>query len=168
MADHEEHPGTSSSSSGHGHNIPILLDIENYSIWATRMRFSLGGLQAFGLIEADPPRTVNGIFSVPNVKLTGQALSLMTSKMGDAAIDLTDGADTVKELWSRLYSQYHEKGWGAESILFQKLVRFRHSDCEGIGDYVGKLCGLSQRLANMGRVCENWWLVYLLFSVPRR
>lgn len=98
MADHKEHPGTSSSSSGHGHNIPTLLGIENYSIWASRMRFSHGGLQALGLIEADPPRTVNGNFSAPNVKLTGQALSLMTSKMGDAAMDLTDGADTIKEL----------------------------------------------------------------------
>lgn len=35
---------------------------------------------------------------------------------------------------------------------------------EGIGDYIGKFCGLSQRLANMGRICENWWLLYLLFS----
>ena len=89
MADYEEHPGTSSLSSS-------LLGIENYSIWATRMRFSLGDLQALGLIEADSPRTVNGNFSAPNVKLTGQALSLMTSKMGDATMDLADGADTVK------------------------------------------------------------------------
>lgn len=37
-----------------------------------------------------------------NVKLTGQALSLMTSEMGDAAMDIVTGADTVKELWSRL------------------------------------------------------------------
>lgn len=89
--------------------------------------FSLGGLQAgLGLIEADPPRTVNGNFSAANVKLTGEALSFMTSKMGDAAMDLADGAETVKELLSRLYLQYHEKGWGAESILFQKLVHLHH------------------------------------------
>ena len=29
MADYDEHPGTASSSSGHGHNIPILLGNES-------------------------------------------------------------------------------------------------------------------------------------------
>ncbi len=81
-----------------GHNIPILLRIENESIWETRMRFSLGGLQAVGLINADPPRIANGSFYAANVKLTGQALSLMTSKMGDVAMDLAGAAETVKEL----------------------------------------------------------------------
>lgn len=128
------------------------------------MRFSLGGLQALSLIYTDPPRLVTGNFSAANIKLTGQALSLMTSKMGDAAIDLATGAKTVKELWSRLLTQYHEKGWGAESILFQKLVYLKHSDCENTGDYIGKLRGMSQCLANMGRVCPNWVLVYLLIS----
>lgn len=123
MVDLEENLGTSSSSTIYGHNISVLLVIENYSIWATRIRFSLGDLQALALIETDPPQIANGNFSAANVNLTGQALSLMTSKMGDAAIDLVNGAETVKELWSRLYLQYHKKGWGAESILFQKLVQ---------------------------------------------
>lgn len=46
----------------------------------------------------------------------------MTSKMKDVAMDLIGGANTVKKLWSRLNSQYHEKRWGAKSILFGKLV----------------------------------------------
>lgn len=163
MADYDDHAGVFSTSSVHGHNIPIFLGIENYSIWATRMRFSLGGLQAVGLIDADPPRIGNGGFSTANVRLTGQALSLMTSKMDDATMDLAGGTETVKKLWSRLYAQYHEKGWGAESILFEKLVQLRHSDCESTGDYIGKFRSLSQRLSNMGRACKNWWLVYLLF-----
>lgn len=75
------------------------------------MRFFLGGLQAVGLIDADPPRAANGNSSAANVRLTGQALSLMISKMGDAAMDLAGGADTVKVLWSRLLAQYHEKRW---------------------------------------------------------
>lgn len=33
MADHEEHPVTSSCSSGHGHNIPVLLGIEYPLFW---------------------------------------------------------------------------------------------------------------------------------------
>lgn len=131
------------------------------------MRFSPGGLQALGLIETGLPRNADGNFPAPTAKLTGQALYLMTSMVGDTDMDLTDGFDTVKEvkeLWSWLsYSQYHVKGWGAESILFQKLVRLRHSDCEGIGNYVRNLPGLTQRLAgNMGCVCGNWWPVYLL------
>lgn len=138
MADYDKHPGTSSSS-GHDYNIPILLGIENYSIWATRMRSSLGGFQALALIGADPPRVANGNFSAANVKLMGQALSLMTNKMGDAAIDLATGANMVKELWSRLLTQYHERRWGVKLNFFQKLVHLRHSDCESIGDYIGKL-----------------------------
>lgn len=79
----------------------------------------------------------------------------MTSKMGDAVMDLATSADTVKELWSRLLTQYHEKGWGAESILFQKLIHLRHSDYQNIEDYISQLCEMSQRLANMRQVCLN-------------
>ena len=39
-----------------------------------------------------------------------------------------------------------------------------HFDCEITSDYIGKFRSFSQRLSNMGRVCKNWWLVYLLFS----
>lgn len=76
--------------------------------------------------------------------------------MADADMDLADGANIVKELWSRLlYSQYHEKELGAELIHFQKLVRLQYSGCKRTGNYVGNLHGLSQNLANIGRVCEN-------------
>lgn len=71
MTDHDEHAGLSSTSSAHGHNIPILLGIENYLIWAIRMRFSLGILQAVGLIDTDPPRIGNEGFSAANMRLTG-------------------------------------------------------------------------------------------------
>lgn len=98
MADYDKYPGTSSSS-GHDHNIPLLLGIENYSICATRMRVSLNGLQALlALIDADPPRVAAENFSAANFKLMGQALSLMTSKMGDAAIDLATGANMFKAI----------------------------------------------------------------------
>lgn len=73
------------------------------------MRFSLGGLQALSLIDTNPPRLVTRIFSAINTKLIGQILSFMTSKMGDAVRDLATGAEIVKELWSRLLTQYHEK-----------------------------------------------------------
>lgn len=124
--------------------LPLLLDMaiiyasflesNTTPVLVTRMRFSLGGLQALGLIETVLPRIADGNFSAPTAKLTGQAWYLMTSMMGDTDRDRTDGVDTVKELWPWLsYSQYYVKEWGAESILFQKLFRLRHSDCEGIG-----------------------------------
>lgn len=94
-------------------NQPIHLQLQHPLSLLPHTQF---GLNTF--FEADPPQSVNRNFTAANVKLTGQALSLMTSKMGDAAIHLADGAETVKELWSRLYLQYHKKGWGAESILF--------------------------------------------------
>ena len=80
----------------------------------------------------------------------------MTSKMGDVAIDLADGADKVKELWSRLHFQYHKKRWGVKSILFKKFFYLRHANCKKTGDYIKKFHELSQRLANMGHICENW------------
>lgn len=164
MADYEDPPNTFFSFTIHGQNIPIFLGIENYSIWAFRMRFFLGVLQALSSIDTDPPRLVTENFLAANIKLTGQALFLMTSKMGDAVMDLATGIETMKKLWLRLLTQYHKKGWGAESILFQKLVYLRHSDCKNSGDYIGKLRGISQRLANMEQICPNWVLVYLLIS----
>lgn len=122
-------PSSTSSSFTHGQNIPIL-GIENYYMWATRMRFSFCDLQVLVLKDADPPRLAVEKFSAANIKLTGQAMSLITSKMVDAAMDLTSGAERVEELWSRLLAQYHEKEWGAESILFQRLVHQEYSDCE--------------------------------------
>ena len=81
------------------------------------------------------------------------------SKMGDTAMDFTGEVETVKELWSQLYSQYHEKRWGADSILFEKFLYLCHSDCESPSDYIEKFCSFSQRLSNMRLVYKNWWLV---------
>ena len=80
----------------------------------------------------------------------------MTSKMGDVAMDLAGAAETVKEWWSKLYAQYHEKGWGAESILLEKLVYLFHLDYDSTSDYVRQFRSLSQRLSTMWRVCENF------------
>lgn len=44
--------------------------------------------------------------------------------MGDADMNIADGADTFEEGWSRYYSQYHGKGWGADSILFRSWSVF--------------------------------------------
>lgn len=62
------------------------------------MRFFLGGLQALSFNDTDPSRLVIGNFLAANIKLTSQALSLMTSKMGDIVMDLAIGAETVKKL----------------------------------------------------------------------
>lgn len=109
MADHDNHGGAFFFSSAHGHNILIFFGIMNYSIGATKIRFSLKKLQVVRFIDTDLPQIANGNFSAANVKLTGQALSLITSKMGDVAMDLADSTDTVNKLWLRLHSQYHEK-----------------------------------------------------------
>ena len=58
----------------------------------------------------------------------------MIMKMGDAVMDLVDGVDTTKKLWSRLR---------AYSILFQKLVHLKLSNSEATGNNVGKIYGLS-------------------------
>lgn len=42
----------------------------------------------------------------------------MTVKMGDAAMGLAGGTDTVKELWSRLHSQYLIKKDGGLNQFF--------------------------------------------------
>lgn len=39
----------------------------------------------------------------------------MTIKMGDVVMNLANGAETVRELWSCLYLQYYEKN--GEQIL---------------------------------------------------
>lgn len=103
ITDHNEYGEAFFSLSIHGHNIPILFGIENYSIWATKIHFSLGGFQAVRFIEADSPQNANKNFLVANVKLTRQALSLIISKIGDMAMDLVGSVDTIKELWSRLH-----------------------------------------------------------------
>ena len=109
MADLEENLGTSSLFTSYGHNIPMPLDIKNYSIWIIYMCFSLDGLKALPLIEADLPLSIKDNFFAVNVKFTGQALSLITSKIGNATMDLGNRAKTVKKLWSYLYLQYYKK-----------------------------------------------------------
>lgn len=54
MADQGENEATQGNSSSSTHNnIPLLQGIENYSKWAARMRFYLGGIQATHLIKED-------------------------------------------------------------------------------------------------------------------
>lgn len=74
---------------------PTFLESKIILVLETRMRFSLGGLQALGLIETDPPQTADGNLSAPQAKLTGQALYLMASMMGDSDMDLTNGIDAI-------------------------------------------------------------------------
>lgn len=115
MADQGENEATQGNSRSSTHNnIPLLPGIENYSKWAARMRFYLGGIQATHLIEEDPPLLQNGNISEKNAKLTGLGLAMMTNRMADGPIDVAVGATTIKEMWTRLYDQYHEVGWGAE------------------------------------------------------
>lgn len=59
MADYDDYAEVLSTFFAHSHNIPIFLEIENYSIWVTKMRFFLGELQAVRLIDADPSQISN-------------------------------------------------------------------------------------------------------------
>lgn len=165
MADQRENEPTQGSSSSSAHsNIPLLQGIENYSKWAARMRFYLGGIQATHLIEEDPPRLQNRNFSEKNSKLTGLGLAMMTNRMVDRPMDVAVGATTIKEMWTRLYDQYREVGWGAESILFKELVSSRQPECENTDSYVAKFRALYFCLSNMDKKLDNWILVYMLFS----
>lgn len=57
-------------------------------------------LWVLSLIDTDLLRLVTENFSAANIQFTGQALSFITSKMGDVAMDLAIGTKTMKELWS--------------------------------------------------------------------
>lgn len=81
------------------------------------MRFSLESLQALPLIEKNPPRIANGNFSAVNVRLMGQALFLMTIKMGDAVIDLANSAETIKK-FGLVYTNNIMKKDGKRSLFF--------------------------------------------------
>lgn len=89
---------------------------------------------------------------------------ILTNGMADGLVDVAVGASIIKEMWTRLYDQYHEVGWAAESILFRELVSLRQSECDNTDSYVAKFQALYLRLSNMGRKLDNWILVYMLFS----
>lgn len=46
---------------------------------------------------------------------------MMTNRMADSSIDVAVDATTIKQIWTRLYNQYHEVRWGEQSIFFKKL-----------------------------------------------
>lgn len=50
------------------------------------------------------------IYSTTNIKLIGQVLSSMINKIGDVVIDFATDIIIVKKFWSRLITQYYEKG----------------------------------------------------------
>ena len=156
MADQGENEPTQGNSSSSAHNnIPLLQGIKNYSKWAARMRFYLGAIQATHLIDEDPLRLQNGNFSEKNSKLTGLGLAIMTNRIADGPMDVAVGATTIKEMWTQLYYQYHEVGWGAESILLRELVNLQQSECDNTDSYVAKFRALYLHLSNMGRKFDN-------------
>ena len=87
----------------------------------------------------------------------------MTNRMADGPIDVAVDATTIKEIWTRLYDQYHKVRWRAESILFRELVSLRQSVCEDTDSYFAKFRVFYLRLSNMERKLDNWILVYMLF-----
>lgn len=78
--------------------------------------------------------------------------------MADGPMDVAIGAITIKEMWTRLYDQYHEVGWGARSILFRELVSLRQSKCENTNSYVAKFWTFYLRLLNMGKKTRQLYL----------
>ena len=128
------------------------------------MRFYLGGIQATNLINEDFSRLQNGNFSEKNSKLTRLRLAMMTNRIVDGPMDVAVGATTIKEMWIRLFDQYHEVRRGVESILFRVLVNLRQSECDNTDSYVAKFRALYFRLSNIGKKLNNWILVYMLFS----
>lgn len=89
-------------------------------------------------------------FSFINIKPIDKILSLKIIKIKDIAINLTISIKTVKEFWLKLFTQYHEKSWKTEFILFQKLIYLKYLDYENIENYIDKFYEISQRLANLG------------------
>lgn len=139
------------------------------------MRFSLGGLQALGLIETDLSRTADGNLSAFKAKVMGQALYLVESMMGDSDMDHTDVVDAIKEScsWS-LYPHCHVKGWGAESWSWSSYSHYHVKEwgaksillTMNASATVFKTPAPTQSLAaNMGRACEPLWPVYFLSSL---
>ena len=88
----------------------------------------------------------------------------MTNRMANGPRDVAVGENTIKEMWTGLYDQYHGVRWGAESIIFRELVSLRQSECEDTDSYIAKFRAFYLRLTNIEKKLGNWILVYMLFN----
>ena len=96
--------------------------------------------------------------------LTRPGLVMMTNQMADGLIDVAVGVTIIKQIWRRLYDQYHKVRWKAKSILFQELFSLRQSECEDTDSNIPKFQAFYLHLSNMGRKQGYWILIYILFS----
>ncbi len=145
-------------------DVPVLERMKDYRQWAIRMRIALRALSVEHLINMPPGLSAYIDHRDFDRKKEAYAQHFLSSKLGKAALDCIQDADTLEEMWSKLRSQYLETGWIAESRLVSELVALKYVDCENMEEYISRFRDLIERISLIGRFINDKLLVYLLLS----
>ncbi len=135
--------------------LPILLGVENYASWLSRIKYAIASLDADHLI-------LTVAISAEDKKLQKRAIGLVVSKIGDDPLQVIQGIDTLKEILERFSEQLAEKGWGSKQLALESLRHLRCEDCATTIDYVTRFRLVVQRLRNLGQDLDNDLLVFEL------
>ena len=99
-----------------------------------------------------------------DVQREGYAQAFLSSRCGNAALEIVKGAKTVNEGWKRLRSQYLATGWLAESVLFSQRVQLKCRDCKDMEGYIARFRDVVGRLEFAGMKLDDKLCVYLLLA----
>ncbi len=137
--------------------LPILLGVENYVAWLSRIKYAIASLDADHLILAIA-------VSPEDKKLQKKGIGLLVSKIGDDLLMVTYGIDKLKGIFDQFNEQYAEKGWGSKQLAWESLRYLRCEDYPTTIDYVTRFRLAVQRLRNLGQDLNNDPLIFELIS----
>lgn len=137
--------------------LSILLGVENYAIWLSRIK------NVIARVDADHLIFTVAIFA-EDEKLEVRAIGLVISKFGGDPLQVIHGIETLKGILGLLSEQYAEKSWGSKQPADESLRHVRFEDCDTTVDYVTRFCHAVHRLRNLGQGLNNGLSVFELIG----
>ncbi|KAD7480463.1 hypothetical protein E3N88_03599 [Mikania micrantha] len=142
-----------------------ILNVNNYNIWAIRLK---AVFKVHGILEAIEP----GVGTVVNAKKDDMAVALLYQAIPEELVLQVSQCKTSKEIWDSLKLRFV----GADRVrearlqtLQSELESLKMNDTEGIDDFANKLSQLVSKANSLGSTFDDKTLVRkLLGSVPER
>lgn len=140
-------------------SVPKLTGRENYDDWSFAVEnvFVLEGLT----------KCLDGTEEDSTVKAKAKAKLVLT--LDPPLFVHVKGAETAKEVWTRLKQLYDDSGFTRKIGLLRNLISLRLENCESMESYVNQLVETSQKLRRTGfNIDEEWIGSLLLAGLPER
>ena len=132
------------------YRIQYLTGEENYDIWAIRMKDILTDQELWDYVDGTEKKPDDPALAKVWTKKDNQALTQIRLRVMEVPLVWIRDANTSKDAWQALATNYQPKGALAKTLLRRKLFWARCQEGADIEEHIRKLTQTRQQLASLG------------------